>query len=568
MCDITSELPTSKPDPAPQPIEKNNIQALLVGLSEFVKGVAMQKTGAFKRDLGLLDLTMVGVGAIFGSSWLFAASKVVTMSGPAGVYSWIIGGVVVLLLGFVFCELGASIPSTGGIVHFPVVTHGRFIGFLMGLINMIAFTSLISIEVIASRQYASAWFPALTNTQTHNPTAYGWVFQCLMILFFFYINYKSVRRFAAFNNVVSLFKFLVPVFVIFALFAFFRPANFTSHEFMPFGLSGIEASISAGGVIFAYLGLTPIISIAGEVKNPQRTIPLALLISISLSTVMYILLQTAFIGSIPEHFLTQGWHYIDQHFMLPYHDIALALGLGWLAFIVVIDAVLSPSGAGNIYMNASPRVVYAWSKSGSFFEYFSKIDAASGIPRRALWLTLAMSLFWTLPFPSWEKLISLVSTATVMSYAIAPICAASLRRACPDLERPFRVKGFIVIGPLAFFTATMIVYWSGWQTVSWLLGIQILLYAIYVVYSVLASNDKDTFKQIGSSLWLIIYYAGLIAVSYYGNFGGNGKLTRPADWIVLAAFSLFIYSLAVRCNAINAYDVKRAYAPTSRVYNN
>lgn len=219
-------------------------------------------------------------------------------------------------------------------------------------------------------------------------------------------------------------------------------------------------------------------------------------------------------------------------------------------------------------MNASPRVVYAWSKSGSFFNYFSKIDVESGIPRRALWLTLAMSLFWTLPFPSWEKLISLVSTATVMSYAIAPICAASLRRACPDLERPFRVKSFGIIGPLAFFSATLIVYWSGWQTVSWLLGLQILLYAIYVVYSMLTSNDKDTARQVGTSLWLIVYYAGMIAVSYYGNFGGNGALKCPLDWIILVAFSLFIYELAVRCNAINAHDVKRTYSQNAEAYNN
>mgnify|MGYP006172615513 CR=1 FL=1 len=77
--------------------------------------------------------------------------------------------------------------------------------------------------------------------------------------------------------------------------------------FAPFGLSGVEMAVSAGGIIFAYLGLTPIISVASEVKNPQRTIPIALILSVLLSTAIYALLQLAFLGSIPTEMLANGW---------------------------------------------------------------------------------------------------------------------------------------------------------------------------------------------------------------------------------------------------------------------
>ncbi|RYA85454.1 APC family permease, partial [Enterobacter cloacae complex sp. 742-ADZ3-9B] len=141
--------------------------------------------------------------------------------------------------------------------------------------------------------------------------------------------------------------------------------------------------------------------------------------------------------SIPTEMLNGGWAEVSKQFSLPYRDIAITLGMGWLAFMVISDAIISPSGTGNIYMNATPRVIYGWAKAGTFFKAFTHIDKASGIPRPALWLTFGLSIFWTLPFPSWEQLISVVSAALVLSYAIAPVTAAGLRRNAPDLPRPF-----------------------------------------------------------------------------------------------------------------------------------
>ncbi|NEK92254.1 MAG: APC family permease, partial [Xanthomonas euvesicatoria] len=85
------------------------------------------------------------------------------------------------------------------------------------------------------------------------------------------------------------------------------------------------------------------------------------------------------------------------------------------------DAMVSPSGTGNIYMNATPRVVYGWARSGGFLPVLTRVDPQSGIPRPALWLSLGLSIFWTLPFPSWETLIGVVSAALVLSYAVAPV---------------------------------------------------------------------------------------------------------------------------------------------------
>jgi len=502
----------------------------------------MTGQGKFKKQLSLIDLTFIGLGAIFGSGWLFAASHVSAIAGPAGIFSWLLGGFAVLLLGIVYCELGAALPRAGGVVRYPVYSHGPLLGYLMGFITLIAFSSLVAIEVVASRQYAAAWFPELTKVGSSDPTVLGWFVQFGLLCLFFLLNYRSVKTFAMANNLVSVFKFIVPLLVIGVLFSFFKPANFQMHGFAPFGLSGIEMAVSAGGVIFAYLGLTPIISVASEVKNPQRTIPIALILSVLLSTAIYVLLQTAFLGGIPTEMLANGWAGVAKELALPYRDIALALGVGWLAYLVVADAVISPSGCGNIYMNATPRVIYGWAQTGTFFKIFTRIDEKSGIPRPALWLTFGLSVFWTLPFPSWEALINVVSAALVLSYAVAPVSVAALRRSAPGMPRPFRVKGMNVLGPLSFIIAALIVYWSGWGTVSWLLGLQILMFVIYLLCGRLVPTAHlNLGQQVRSSAWLIGFYALTILLSKLGSFGGIGVLSHPFDTVIVAVCALGIY---------------------------
>ncbi|MQT61728.1 amino acid permease [Pseudomonas sp. FSL R10-0056] len=502
----------------------------------------MSGKGKFKKQLSLMDLTFIGLGAIFGSGWLFAASHVSAIAGPAGIFSWLLGGFSVLLLGIVYCELGAALPRAGGIIRYPVYSHGPLLGYLMGFITLIAFSSLVAIEVVAARQYAAAWFPELTKAGSSDPSILGWLLQFGLLCLFFMLNYRSVKTFAMANNLVSVFKFIVPLLVIGVLFTFFKPENLYAQGFAPFGLSGVQMAVSAGGIIFAYLGLTPIISVASEVKNPQRTIPIALILSVLLSTVIYVLLQVAFLGGVPTEMLANGWAGVTKELALPYRDIALALGVGWLAYLVVADAVISPSGCGNIYMNATPRVIYGWAQTGTFFKIFTRIDEKSGIPRPALWLTFGLSVFWTLPFPSWEALISVVSAALVLSYAVAPVSVAALRRNAPDMPRPFRVKWMGVMGPLSFIVAALIVYWSGWNTVSWLLGLQIVMFVVYLLCSrFVPTNHLSLGQQVRSSLWLIGFYAVTMVLSKLGTFGGLGVLAHPFDTLVVAACATGIY---------------------------
>ncbi|GBR12944.1 MULTISPECIES: APC family permease [Gluconobacter] len=506
-----------------------------------------EESGYFRQRLGLFDLTMIGFGSIFGSGWLFAAAHVADMAGPASILSWLIGGVAVLLIGLVYCELGAALPLAGSVVRYPEQAHGSTAAFLTGAMTTIAFSSLISIEIVAARQYADAWTGGLTRNANGDPTLAGWLVQFAVMVVLYAINRRGIGSFALINNIVTVFKFLVPTLVIVLLLAHLRMDNFSLHGFAPHGFQGVETAISAGGVVFAYLGLTPILSVAGEVRNPQRTIPIALMASIILAMLVYLLLQTAFIGALPSTLLATGWSGLSTRMALPFHDIAVQLGLGFLAILVVTDAILSPTGTGNIYMSSTARVIYAWSRSGTFFPVFQKVDTKRGVPDKALLLTFGLALFWTLPFPSWQALIGVVSSALMLSYAMAPPSAAALRRSQPKLSRPFRTPCFEILSPLAFAIASLIVLWTGWHTLSWLMPTLLALTAIFMT-AAWRSLSRDDWKQnLRCSFWMPVYFLGLLVLSWLGPFEGTSHLGHGYDDIVTILFALLIHHWAAAC---------------------
>lgn len=494
----------------------------------------MSSADNFKRRLNLLDLTLIGLGAIFGSGWLFASSHVASAAGPAGIISWLLGAVAVFLLGLMYCELGAAIPTSSGILKYPMMSHGPIAGYMVGLITVVAYSSIVAIEVVAARQYASAWFPNLTVAGRTSPTTAGWLVQFGLLCCFMLANYFSVKAFAWANNIVSLFKFLVPACVIYILFSHFNADNFTAYRFAPTGFDGIGSAITTSGVIFAYLGLTPIISSASEVKNPKRNVPLALLLSVLGAAVIYTLLQAAFIGAVPSSMLQGGGSGVAAQMTLPFRDIALLLGVMWLATIVVADAVVSPTGCGNIFMHSTSRIVCGWGDKERGM--LSKVDERSGVPRRALWFTFALAVAWTLPFPSWEKLVGVVSAALILSYALAPVSVAALRGR--SFERPFKVRCLALLGPVSFFIATMLVYWSGWDVMCWLSAGQILMFVVYLALSARRKPGAVLMEQAKSALWIVVYYAGLMV---FTKLKHENAVDESLLIAVMVAFSVAIY---------------------------
>ncbi|MBU9827233.1 APC family permease [Rahnella aquatilis] len=496
--------------------------------------------GTLKKKLGLVDLTLLGVGSMIGSGWLYAA---LTSSGYAGGltgWAWLLGAVMVLLIGLVFAELSAAIPRAGGFVRYPNYTHGNVVGFVIGVSSLLAYTSTAGVEVEAVRQYAMYWWPALGQSDG-SPTRLGFVMQIVLLVCFFLLNYWSVSFFGRINTIITTFKFIVPLMVIVTLFGYFHGGNLSVPGTAPGGIHGIFSSLTGAGIVFAYLGFRQAVDFASEAKNPQRNIPIAIMLAIGISFVIYILLQFAFMGAVPTDILSaHGWVGLKTIFQSPYADLARSLGITWLINLILIDAVISPAGTGNIYLAGASRVLFAWAKNGHLFSIFAKVDPKSGVPRGALWLSLILAIAWTLPseFQVWGGLIGAVTSATVFTYMPGPVNAGVMRSRLPDLPRPFRLPVFALLSPLAFVASTLLIYWSGWSVNELLIPILVIAWVAYVLFG---KKDQHFKRDVRSAWWLLAYYVAIFILSYFGTYGGTGTISSPLDMVLVVVVTLVCY---------------------------
>lgn len=501
-----------------------------------------QKDGRFKRRLSLIDLSLLGIGSMIGSGWLFGALNGAKDAGNLAWIAWLFGAVVVVLIGLVYGELGAMLPRAGGFVRYPQYTHGSLVGWFIGFASMLAYSSVAGVETDAFRQYAAGWWSGLGTADS--PTALGILVQVALLVIFLLINYWSVNFFGKVNTVVTLFKFIVPVIIIVILFTHMHVSNFSQGGASPGGIKGIETAVTGAGIVFAYLGFRQSVDFGAEAAKPQRDIPWAIIIAMIVSTVLYLLLQFGFIGAVPEAIAKGGWANVT--FDQPYADIAKGLGMMWLSGLVFTDAVISPSGTGNVYMSGTARTIFAWAKNGVFYSIFGKVNPRTGIPRGAMWLTLLLSIAWIMPlkFQLWSVLINAVTSATVMTYMVGPVSIASLRKTSPDMHRPFRLRGMSVISLLAFIGSSWIIYWSGWSTDSLLIGLVIGSLVLYFAFMDRAESHAQLKAQWKSGIWLIVYYIFIFVMSRLGSFGPSGTkpvIPNPWDSLIVAVGAIILY---------------------------
>jgi amino acid transporter len=171
-------------------------------------------------------------------------------------------------------------------------------------------------------------------------------------------------------------------------------------------------------------------------------------------------------------------------------------------------------------------------------------------------------MLFLLPFPSWGKLVGIVTDASVLMYASAPLALGALRKSKPNLVKPYTLAGGKVLIPLSFILANFIVYWAGWGAYTTLMASLVIGYLLICLSYALKLNPKQPKIDWGAAKWLFPYYIGMGAISYFGSFGtsgiiggigklsnvwvgGNGRLELWWDLGVVAVFSLIIYYFAV-----------------------
>ncbi len=507
-----------------------------------------------KRELGFVGATWASETSIIGSGWLFGAWLAAAAAGTAALLGWIIGGVAVLILALVHAELGAMYPVAGGTARFPHFAFGSVAGISFGFFSYVQAVTVAPIECFAALQYISYYWHGVFNADTGVTTGYGILLSILLMAIFTVINFLAMRLFARVNNIVTWWKVAIPVIAIIALLTQFRGSNFGSHGgFMPYGIKSLFAAIPSAGIIFAYLGFEQADQLAGEIKNPQKNLPRAIVTAILLGTVIYVMLQVVFIGALRPGDLTHGFAGLADNANLqsgPLAFLAGAVALGWLATLLRVDAVISPSGTGLMYLTSGSRVGYGLARNRYFPQIFSRVDSR-GVPWASLLFAFVLGLVFLLPFPSWKALVGLVTSASVLMYAGAPLSLGAFRRQVPEATRPYRLPVAAVLSPIAFIVANMLIYWSGLEVI-WKLGVVLVIG--YALIGICMAFDKERPPlDWRSASWLPAYLVGMGIISWLGQYGGGAEAppvntnTIPFWWdmAIVAAFSLVIYFWAM-----------------------
>jgi amino acid transporter len=545
---------------------------------------AVLDSDGMERHVGFLGLLWASEGSIIGSGWLFGALTAASIAGPSAIIAWFAASLIVIVLALVHAELGGLFPVSGGTSRFPHYAFGSLAGGTFGWFSYLQAASVAPIEVLAAVQYLSS-FSWASSWYSSNGTLSGvGILVAIVLMFAFVIvNLIGIGWLARVNNSLTTWKVLIPVLTIIILLVFkFHSSNF-SHGggFFVKGaaVKSILIAIPTGGIVFSLLGFEQAVQLGGEAKDPSKDLPRAVILSILIGAAVYILVQIAFIGALNPALLAHGGTWtgliptghaspaLKALDAAPFYDVAKVAGLAWLAFILRLDAFISPSGTGLIYLTSASRISFGLSKNGYIPHAFERNSARTRVPVFGIVVSAVIGLLFLLPFPSWSKLVGVVTSASVMMYAGAPLALGALRLQKPDLPRPYRLPAAHILAPVSFVLATWIVYWAGWSTFTTLMVAMLIGYALMALSAALNLNPNRPKVDWDAAIWIFPYLIGMGIISYFGTFGspdggpggiiggvgvfktvlvgGNNDLGLYGGLLVSAAWSLVIYYVAM-----------------------
>jgi len=516
-------------------------------------GTVGSENRTLKRSVGFYGLTFISLGSIIGSGWLLGALTAAKTAGPASLVSWILAAIMLAVLALIHAELGGAYPASGGTARFPLYAFGTLAGFTAGWATWLQAVAIAPIEVEASLSYLNSvpWIGTHLN-MLHTDgtlTASGVGIATFLMLVFTLINVVGVKLLSDSNTVTVIWKTAVPLLTVVVLISLrFNGGNFgAGGGFAPFGAHGIFAALPAG-VVFALQGFEQALQVSGEARNPQKDVSRAIITAMLIGTAVYILLEVAFIGALDPANLVNGWaNPIAKGNFGPYAALAGALGAGWLVVVLQFDAFISPAGTGLIYIGTSARATYAMGRTHLLPTALGRLSVR-GVPLWSVLLAFVIGEFSFLPFPSWQSLVNIVTSATAIMYAFAPVSLAALRDRDPDRPRPYRLPAAKVLAPLGFIFANLIIYWGGFDTTMKLLVAIFIGRVLFEITLALIPHDRRPDIDWRAASWIWPWLAGTLLIGLLGRYGNWGFRNVLPDWwdlAVVAAFSLVIFYWAV-----------------------
>jgi basic amino acid/polyamine antiporter, APA family len=399
--------------------------------------------GRLARSMGLFQVTMLGVGATIGTGIFVALSTAVPEAGPAVTVSFLLAGITAALTALCYAELCSAVPVAGSSYSYAYATLGELAAFLIGACLLLEYGVSASAVAVGWGQYLNELLGTIAGWRIPdalarppgaggvvNLPAVALVLMCAVLLL------RGARESAGINAILVLAKI-----AILALFAGIALAHFSADNLVPFapkGLTGIGAAASS--IFFSYIGIDAVSTAGEEVKDPQRTLPLGVILSLVIVTAVYIVVAIAAVGA-------QSWtEFAGQEAGLAVilHELT---GAAWPAVLLSLGAIVSIFSVTLVVLFGQTRILYAMSCDGLLPRLFSRVDPRSQVPRHNT-LIVASGVALLAALVPLDMLINLTSMGTLIAFAAVSAGVMILRRRQPDLPRGYRTPLYPVL-PIA-----------------------------------------------------------------------------------------------------------------------
>ena len=446
-----------------------------------------------KRSIGPFGLTIMGVGGIIGAGIFIVTGVASAASGPALVLSFIIAAIACTFTALCYAEFASMIPIAGSVYTYTYITMGEIWAWIMGWIMILQYLIASSAVAIGWSSYAVALVTSMgiaLPAVISGPYGVGGSLinlpAALIILILTAVLVRGAQESARVNAVIVFIKVAVILLFITVGIQFINPANY--HPFTPYGLGGVFQG--AAMVFFAYLGFDAVASAAEETKNPGRTIPIGIIGSLIISSILYIAVAAVMTGMVPFNLLNNA------------SPVAFALqhvGVQWAFTVITIGAIAGLTTVVLVNMFSKARIIFAMSRDGLLPKVFSNVKEGCQAPVTSILLVGALATV-VAAFFSMDSIFELVNVGALSAFIFLAISVLILRYQKPEIKRAFKCPLVPVVPVLSIIFSVALIAQLDVDIIEIFAVWLVLGVVIYFAYGKYRGMFEDKEKLIDSEI--------------------------------------------------------------------
>lgn len=445
-----------------------------------------------KRSLGPIELIIMGIGAIIGAGIFIITGIASTTSGPALILSFVIAGIACGLTALCYGEMSSMITITGGIYTYTHITMGEIWAWMIGWTGILQYVIAASAVAIGWASYTSGFLGSiglnLPEIITSSPITGSGLINLpafLIIALLTVVLVLGAKESAKVNAVIVVIKLAVIGLFIIVGAQFINPANY--HPFAPNGLTGVLQG--AAMVFFAYVGFDAVASAAEETKDPQRSLPIGIIGSLAICSILYILV-TAVMTGMTHYSLFKGS-------AAPVQFALQTVGINWAMAIVTVGAIAGLTTVILVSMFVVPRLLFAMSRDELLPKMLTKVHHNFKSPITSILLVGIIAALISAFLPL-EGIFELVNISALSSFIFLALSVIILRRERPDIQRKFKCPLVPVVPIVSIIASLGLITQLKPLTIEifsvWLIA-GLAFYFTYRKYKKYAANKNDTLLE-------------------------------------------------------------------------